>query len=72
MDLLRRFHIFAALNTIRCVGVRHHHRFVHLTDALRDRHGSTLVMVTHAPELAVRCDRIIRLADGKIAGEGLA
>ncbi len=40
--------------------------------ALRDRHGSTLVMVTHAPELAVRCDRIIRLADGKIAGEGLA
>ncbi len=40
--------------------------------ALRDRHGSTLVMVTHAPELAARCDRIVRLADGQIAGEGAA
>jgi putative ABC transport system ATP-binding protein len=33
---------------------------------LRDRHGSTLVMVTHAPELAERCDRTIRLRDGRI------
>jgi putative ABC transport system ATP-binding protein len=33
---------------------------------LRDRHGATLVMVTHAPELAARCDRVIRLADGRI------
>lgn len=33
---------------------------------LRDRHGATLVLVTHAPELAERCDRIIRLADGKL------
>jgi putative ABC transport system ATP-binding protein len=38
---------------------------------LRDRSGATLVMVTHAPELARRCDRVIRLADGRIAGEGL-
>lgn len=36
---------------------------------LRDRHGSTLVLVTHAPELADRCDRVVRLADGRIAGE---
>jgi putative ABC transport system ATP-binding protein len=34
---------------------------------LRDRHGATLVLVTHAPELAARCDRIIRLADGLLA-----
>ena len=34
--------------------------------SLRDRHGATLVMVTHAPELAARCDRIVRLADGRI------
>jgi putative ABC transport system ATP-binding protein len=37
--------------------------------ALRDRHGATLVLVTHAPELAARCDRVVRLADGRIAGE---
>jgi putative ABC transport system ATP-binding protein len=33
---------------------------------LRDRHGATLVLVTHAPELAARCDRIVRLADGRV------
>lgn len=33
---------------------------------LRDRHGSTLVLVTHDQELAARCDRIIQLRDGKI------
>ncbi len=35
--------------------------------ALRDRHGSTLVLVTHAPELAARCDRVLALDDGQIA-----
>lgn len=33
---------------------------------LSDRHGATLVLVTHAPELAERCDRVIRLRDGRI------
>ena len=36
---------------------------------LRDRHGATLVLVTHAPELADRCDRVVRLRDGMIEGE---
>ena len=34
---------------------------------LRDRHGATLVLVTHARELADRCDRVVRLVDGRIA-----
>lgn len=36
---------------------------------LRDRHGATLVLVTHAPELAARCDRVVHLRDGRIETE---
>jgi putative ABC transport system ATP-binding protein len=38
---------------------------------LRDRHGATLVLVTHAAELAARCDREIRLRDGRVADDAL-
>lgn len=38
---------------------------------LRDRHGSTLVLVTHATDLAARCDRMIRLQDGRILADNM-
>ena len=33
---------------------------------LSEKRGSTLVLVTHAPELAARCTRVIQLRDGEI------
>jgi len=37
---------------------------------LQARHGTTLVLITHDAILAQRCDRIIRLADGRVADDG--
>jgi putative ABC transport system ATP-binding protein len=39
---------------------------------LRARHGSTLMLITHDPGLAARCDRVIRIADGRIVNEAVA
>jgi putative ABC transport system ATP-binding protein len=39
---------------------------IDLLFGLRDRHGATLVMVTHSAELASRCARVVRLRDGRI------
>ena len=36
---------------------------------LRDRHGATLVLVTHAPEVADLCDQVVSLRDGLIDPE---
>lgn len=41
-----------------------------LLQLVRSR-GRTLVLATHDPELAQRCDRTVRMRDGKIEGEGL-
>ncbi len=38
---------------------------------LNARHAATLVLVTHAPEIAARCDRVVRLFDGQLAPEDL-
>ena len=37
--------------------------------ALNDRHDATLVLVTHAPELAERCSRVVRLVDGQVVDD---
>ena len=40
---------------------------VELLFDMHDRHGATLVLVTHDPTLAARCDRVVRIEDGRLA-----
>ena len=40
---------------------------VEMLFGLRERHGATLVLVTHSNQLAQGCDRVVRLSDGRIA-----
>jgi putative ABC transport system ATP-binding protein len=42
------------------------HQIIELLFTLRARHGSTLILITHDPELAARCDRTVRLLDGRV------
>ncbi|MEO0800034.1 MAG: ATP-binding cassette domain-containing protein [Pseudomonadota bacterium] len=43
---------------------------IELLFGLQTRDNATLVLVTHDEELASRCDRVIRMADGVIAADG--
>lgn len=45
------------------------HAIVELLFARREETGATLVVITHDPELAEHCGRVITLADGKIASD---
>jgi putative ABC transport system ATP-binding protein len=47
-------------------------QIVDLLFELHDHHATTLVLITHDLKLAARCDRVVRIADGLIAGEGLS
>ena len=38
---------------------------------LHDTSNTTLMLITHDMKLAARCDRVVRIGDGVIAGEGL-
>ena len=40
--------------------------------AFASRPDHAVVMVTHSPEVAARCDRVVRLSDGRIIDAGLA
>jgi putative ABC transport system ATP-binding protein len=42
---------------------------IDLIFALGHRHGTTLVLVTHDERLADRCERVVRMADGRISGD---
>lgn len=44
---------------------------VDLLFGLSREHGATLVLVTHAPDLAARCDRVVHLDDGRVASTEL-
>lgn len=37
--------------------------------SLRERYGMTLLLTTHDPEVAVSCDRIVRLRDGRVVAD---
>jgi len=45
---------------------------IELMFGLARRRGATLLLITHDPALAGRCDRIVRLVDGRIAEDALA
>lgn len=36
---------------------------------LHRRHGSTLLLITHDEQLASRCERVVRMADGRIVAD---
>ncbi len=38
---------------------------------LNQKQGQTVVMVTHAPEIGARANRIVRMRDGSIEDDGL-
>ncbi|MCB1821965.1 MAG: ABC transporter ATP-binding protein [Candidatus Competibacteraceae bacterium] len=42
------------------------HRIIELLFALNREQGATLVLVTHDPELAAYCDRVLELDDGRL------
>ena len=48
------------------------HEIVELLFARRAETGATLLVITHDPELAQHCERVLTLADGRIASDTAA
>ena len=36
---------------------------------LREKYGTTLVLITHDPALAAKCDRVLRMEDGRLVAD---
>ncbi len=47
-------------------------QIIDLLFELHDKSNTTLMLITHDFNLAQRCDRVVRIADGLIVGEGLS
>ena len=47
-------------------------QIVDLLFELHNKHNTTLILITHDLKLAAKCERVVRIGDGLIAGEGLA
>lgn len=45
------------------------HDIIELLFARRRETGATLLVITHDPELAARCDRVVTMADGQIVSD---
>lgn len=48
------------------------HEIIDLLFARRAETGATLLVITHDPELAERCDRVLTMADGRIESDSAA
>ena len=46
-------------------------QIIELLFQLHAQHKTTLVLITHDMKLAARCERVVRIADGLIVGEGI-
>jgi putative ABC transport system ATP-binding protein len=42
---------------------------LHLLTSLRDEHKMTIVLASHDPQIAARCERLIRLRDGAVVDD---
>jgi putative ABC transport system ATP-binding protein len=47
-------------------------QIIDLLFELHDKNNTTLVLITHDMNLAKKCDRVVRIADGLIVGEGIS
>jgi putative ABC transport system ATP-binding protein len=45
---------------------------IELIVRVRDEYGVTVLIATHDPEIAIHCDRVVRLHDGRVADDSAA